>query len=973
MKFNMKGGVDINITENDQKIFDKLYYQFEKSRNIKSSDLEKVMFNDLGLNKEDIEKTFYNPNPFKEIDESQEIFSSKFKELVISVNNIILDSKSINEVKYILLNNILPKNCRSGAGFKNRLKLYLIELYKICLINHYILYFYLNSILINIIRNIGSCDTGPFESVIPRYVRGILHDIKTVPGTTASSIVASILPKNTSKKQSDFSKNLPGDDNVNPSFLERIGAQSRNIPTADEVITRPLQSLVKLGKTVTGTISEEQNVRQEFIREDVMIPPLITKQIYELKSAPDASKIEEEINSEIRQLKNENTTDEKKDKTNLYLSSLFSSIRQKSITLIKCYNSNNVSLLDTATDAEDGNIEEALKKKDALNSMNKSLNTEFSHIQTTQQTYSSHNLHNYSSFLLSAGAAGVTLLTAGADMGSVAIAAFLLNVLLKSDTYAALRDSKQITTNFQKSITDFNDKIKKTVIRVKECKQNDIYRLFQESNLILEAYCAISKKYYDDYLIKYNYFFQIYMMLCKDVKLPDINYEDVKTKITDCFTNLKKKIQDNFNSSPSYNEMDKKIKFIIEKYNELDEEQKIMLINNISKTDKWKSDSSSIVCKKGPTEGEILGTLNSYINEIITVLNIPDPFINNQQVPPQQVATQEVPPQQAATQEDSQQQDYIKQMLKEIKRIAPTFLIDKPMFEIFYNRFNSKSEKDKLQILSQFLQQNSNFDINNPSDLKEMFEMFEKQMLEEINRIASTFSIENPMFENYYRRYNSTSEEDKLQILSQILKQKPNFDINNLSNLEEIFKKQMLEEIKRIAPTFIKTNSSLGYYYRKYNSKTEEEKLQILSQFLEQNPDFNINDQSKLIEMFKINLTGQTYDQAVQMMKNINNEMKTKTGITILQNAYKVFNSKREESRIAILEKFPSNFDITIDSNLNKIFLTDEDSSPIFGGKKTKTRTKLLNKKTKRFIKNKIQKYKRKKTQKRRKRTHRRR
>jgi hypothetical protein len=109
------------------------------------------------------------------------------------------------------------------------------------------------------------------------------------------------------------------------------------------------------------------------------------------------------------------------------------------------------------------------------------------------------------------------------------------------------------------------------------------------------------------------------------------------------------------------------------------------------------------------------------------------------------------------------------------------------------------------------------------------------------------------------------------------------------------------------------------------------------------------------------------------MLSKIQELMKTFSGNPTLLRAYKTFNLNREMQKYAILEKFPSNFDISKEANLIKIFLTTVESTVNFGGKKTKTRTKLLNKKTKRFIKNKIQIYKRKKTQKRRKRTHRRR
>jgi len=719
MKINMKGGNDALISTDDDELFNKLYNQFDNKTKIKSSDFDNSMFEDLGIDKVSIKNKIIDENnnfinvdkPFEEIiyDENPDLFTPKFKQLITSVNDIIDNKKSIQEVKYILLNNILPNNCRSGAGFRNRLKLYLIQLYKTSLINHYILYIYFNAVLINIIRNIQGCDTGPFESLLPRTIRMKLGEAF-----------------GKGKPKPPFSATLPDDDDEEPnkksnivargfsamqSLPTQFGTTVQNLPTASSFIKKPITSIADTGKVLTGYMPKEQLVREGELEEEKDLPPIITKQMkiqqnrdIETNKTQIENKIDEEIPTLDLKKTPENSEEEipkDKQKTALFLSSFYSNVRQKATTLLKCYINDNVSLFDTAVNYEDSEIQEALSKKSTLDSMKKSINSEFSHIQMSQNKFPLFS-HTNSAFLISAGVAGVSLLTMGADMGAGMVAGFLLNALLKSDAFMTLKESSNVKNEFQNTITSFNNKIRKTVSNIKSCETLKIYNLFKYSNNIIEAYCSISQKYYDEYLIKYNYFFQIYLMLCKEVKFPDINYEEVKKKIEVCFESLKKKIN-TIQNSQSFDEMNNKINFIIENYNGLDEEHKIMLINNISQSKRWNKNDSTIKCTNTVNEGEILGFLGFYITQITTVLNKPNPFEEDQDTNVIDSQVDETP-----TINQDETENAARELLNNINDCY-TQNEDDSDIKNLYSAFNLLEENEKIENIKRFLPLNNQF------------------------------------------------------------------------------------------------------------------------------------------------------------------------------------------------------------------------------------------------------------------------
>ena len=116
-----------------------------------------------------------------------------------------------------------------------------------------------------------------------------------------------------------------------------------------------------------------------------------------------------------------------------------------------------------------------------------------------------------------------------------------------------------------------------------------------------------------------------------------------------------------------------------------------------------------------------------------------------------------------------------------------------------------------------------------------------------------------------------------------------------------------MEIYKNHLPQHLKINNSTNSF--KYGVVLNF-KL-ILTKFLKDNPNFDINNSTNLDAIFKMNLRGQTEEQAKDMLSKIQENMRTISGNLNLNGAYTIFNHNREMQKYAILEKFPSNFDIS--------------------------------------------------------------
>ena len=460
---------ELNITGDQTDIFNELY---EKNK-YTHDEINKLCEKLFRLNGIDSTTVTIN-TPFADLDLTDDsIYDQNFKEFIESCNKIFDDSRISPESKFIKINSSFKNNCYSN-DFKNKFKLYLLQLRYICCYNHLILNKKLLDVILKNIKLLGNCDSELIDKYTTQEVRGFASTV----ATTASSIA---------KKAWNAAPRAPISQETRQTITSKVKS------ARDEL----QHFIIDLQNKGVEAIMDTSKVKR------VDLPPT------QILNIP--------IDLDIKEDDKSNQDDKsltQSDKLRL----LRLKTRNNFNTLSDLYQIGFVSSCDVANSVDHlKKIDTAIDLNNTKISLKNSFNTELAYYKA-RVAGGDHDIISNTLRSLGVGLAPVSL---GFSIVATNVISYILEEFFKTNYVKSLKESKENLDAFRKKLNKFilyyakkGKLINLDTIENCTLQSGTANNLFYTASQIQEEFFTQTYNNYDKFLIKYNNFIYVYNLIC---------------------------------------------------------------------------------------------------------------------------------------------------------------------------------------------------------------------------------------------------------------------------------------------------------------------------------------------------------------------------------------------------------------------------------------------------------------------------
>jgi hypothetical protein len=471
---------ELNITEDQRDIFNKLYKKNKYTHDEINGLCEQLFRLNSSI---DIKDVTIN-TPFAHLDLN--IYDQNFKDFIQSCNEIFDDSKISPESKFIKINSSFNNNCYN-KNFKNKFKLYLLQLRYICCFNHLILNKKLRDVILKNIRLLGNCDADIIDSYTPDTLRQAASAVyNSVPQLPFSQNTRELFTKGKRRVKSELYEFYLN--------LQNTGVQGFRLfdPTSLRDIQLPdvnVEAVPTANPTATPTAAPSAT--------PTAVPSAVP-------AGPDINGNAEPLDQQQR------------------LNLLRLKTRNNFNTLSNLYQNGFVSSYDVTNSVDHAtNIDTAIDLNNTKVSLKNSFNTELAYYKAKVAAGD----HDVISNTLRSLGIGFAPLSLGFSIFATNIISYILDQIFKTDYIKSLSKNKENLDNFKKNLSKFalflfKEGYKINLGTIEDCtlQEGKYNNLFYTASKIQEDFFTQTNDNYDKFLLEYNNFIYVYNLICDKTK-----------------------------------------------------------------------------------------------------------------------------------------------------------------------------------------------------------------------------------------------------------------------------------------------------------------------------------------------------------------------------------------------------------------------------------------------------------------------
>jgi hypothetical protein len=438
--------------------------------------------------------------PFADLDLTDDnIYDQNFKEFIQSCNKIFDDSKISPESKFIKINSSFKNNCYN-KNFKNKFKLYLLQLRYICCFNHLILNKKLRDVILKNIRLLGNCDTDIIDPYTSASFRNVASQVASQPKKFIQAVYnsAPILKKArkmVSRELYEFNLNLQNTGVQDFRLFDSTTLKDIQLPDVN------IEAVPTANPTATPTAAPSAT--------PTAVPSAVP-------AGPDINGNDKPLDQQQR------------------LNLLRLKTRNNFNTLSNLYQNGFVSSYDVTNSVDHAtNIDTAIDLNNTKVSLKNSFNTELAYYKAKVAAGD----HDVISNTLRSIGIGFAPLSLGFSIVATNIISYILDEIFKTDYIKSLSKNKENLDNFKKNLSKFvlflfKEGYKIDLDTIEDCtlQEGKYNNLFYTASKIQEDFFTQTNDNYDKFLLEYNNFIYVYNLICDKTK------EEVEKFITcdDC-------------------------------------------------------------------------------------------------------------------------------------------------------------------------------------------------------------------------------------------------------------------------------------------------------------------------------------------------------------------------------------------------------------------------------------------------------